>query len=274
MSQMSNDTFAPPKRCDSALGKETVLATTPQVSSDSVLILYKGGRLPTWHDLTPEAQHAYQQEHVDLMLSVAREHGLMRLEGFKLMTPKDSWERFWVIEFPTLAGTEAWIDAEMAPPYGRYGYYEYYTARNWGRDHFSSWVTRPPKPVVPSGPDPHQVPVLDVDSGSVIALLFGRWRPEASEMTPEARGDAEHIELMQSVAREHGLMRLEGFKLMGPQDGWHRAWVIEFPTLAGAEAWIDAEVRPPHGRYAAKTFYLARKWAPGYFASWVQYAQT
>ena len=84
------------------------MATTPEVSRDSVIILYKGGRLPTWHDLAPEAQHAYQQEHVDLMLSVAREHGLMRLEGFKLMTPQDSWERFWVIEFPTLAGTEAW----------------------------------------------------------------------------------------------------------------------------------------------------------------------
>ena len=250
------------------------MATTPEVSKDSVIILYKGGRLPTWHDLTPAEQDAYQQEHVDLMLSVAREHGLMRLEGFKLMTPQRSWERFWVIEFPTLTGAEAWIDAEMAPPYGRYGYYEYYAARHWERDHFSQWVTRPPEPVVPDGTDPHSVPALDVDRDSVVALLFGRWRSEASEATPEARGDSEHIELMQSVAREHGLMRLEAFKLIGSQDLWHRAWLIEFPSLTGAEAWIDAEVLPPHGRYSTKTFYLARRWAPRYFAGWVQYAQT
>ena len=145
------------------------METTPEVSRDSVIILYKGGRLPTWHDLTPEERDAYQQEHVDLMLSVAREHGLMRLEGFKLMTPQGSWERFWVIEFSTLAGAEAWIDAEMAPPYGRYGYYEYYTARHWGRDHFSQWVARSPEPVVPDGRDPHQVPALDVDRNSVVA---------------------------------------------------------------------------------------------------------
>ena len=43
------------------------MATTPEVSKDSVIILYKGGRLPTWHGLTPEARDAYQQEHVDLM---------------------------------------------------------------------------------------------------------------------------------------------------------------------------------------------------------------
>ena len=28
-------------------------------------------------------------------------------------------------------------------------------------------------------------------------------------------------------------------------------------------------MRPPHGRYAKKAMYLARKWAPDYFASWV-----
>lgn len=246
------------------------MAATTEVSRDSIIVLCKGGRLPSWDSLTSEKQGAYSQEHVDLMLSIAREYGLMRLEGFKLMTPQQVWVRFWIIEFPTLVGAEAWIDAEMAPPYGRYGYYEYYVARHWRPDKFASWATRPPAPVdVLSGTDPHHIPALDVDRSSVVVLLFGRWRSEASEVTSEARGDTEHIELMQSVAREHGLMRLEGFKLIGPQDGWHRAWVIEFPTLAGAEAWIDAEVRPPHGRYATKSFYLSHKWAPGYFASWV-----
>ena len=32
------------------------------------------------------------------------------------MAPQQSWERFWVIEFPTLMGAEAWIDAEWHRP--------------------------------------------------------------------------------------------------------------------------------------------------------------
>ena len=38
------------------------------------------------------------------MLGVAHEYGMMTLEGFKLMEPKQPWERFWVLEFPTLEG--------------------------------------------------------------------------------------------------------------------------------------------------------------------------
>jgi hypothetical protein len=74
---------------------------------------------------------------------------------------------------------------------------------------------------------------------------------------------------MQSVARDHGLLRLEAYRLIGPQPDWHRAWVIEFPDLEGAEVWIEAELRPPHGRFATKAYHLARKWAPEYFATWV-----
>ena len=64
-------------------------------------------------------------------------------------------------------------------------------------------------------------------------------------------------------------MRYEAFKLMGPQEDWHLVWILEFPTLAGAEAWIDAEGSPPHSQYATRSFFLARKWAPEYFASWI-----
>ena len=60
---------------------------------------------------------------------------------------------------------------------------------------------------------------------------------------------------MKQVAREHGLMRLEGFRLIAPQDAWHRAWVIEFPTMAGAEAWMEAEVQPTYGTYSSKVYY-------------------
>lgn len=237
--------------------------------SESIVILFKGGRLASWYELSQDEQHDYAHLHVELMLSVARKHRMMRLEGFRLMTPLESYQRFWVMEFPCLTGAEAWIKAEMEPPYGYYGYYEYYLSRNWRPDYFSTWVTNPPDPVRPMVTDPHNIPVLCENKNSVVVLLFGRWRPGAEEVDPVKRGDEEHIRLMKSVAAEHDLMRLEGFHLISPQADWHRAWVIEFPTLKGAEAWIDAEVSPPHGIYAQKTMHLARKWSPEYFSSWV-----
>ena len=239
------------------------------MNQNSIVALYKGGRLPTWHRVAMEERRAYEQTHVDLMLSVAREHRLMRLEGFRLMTPQKSWERFWIIEFPTQAGAEAWIEAEMAPPYGRYGYYEYDLARPWHSDDLAQWVTSPPAHSDRTPTDPHQVPELDVDRDSVVALLFERQLPGADEAGPEARGDAEREQQLKAIAEEHGLMRLEIFELMAPRADWHRAWVVEFPTLAGAEAWIETEARLPHGSFSSLITFLARKWAPTYFSTWV-----
>ena len=242
----------------------------PSTSKDSVVVLLKGGRLPTWDRLSPDTQRTYSQEHVDLMLSVARDHGMLRLEGFKLMSPRERWQRFWVIEFPSLEGAEAWIDAEMAPPYGRFGYYEYYLDRRFPTDHLAGWVINPPpSEATPSEVDPHIIPTLNAVRSSVIVLLFGRLLPGADAKSPQDRGDDVHVELMQSVAHEHGLMRIEAFQLIAPQPDWHRAWVMEFPELAGAEAWMDNEVLPLHGGYTNKSMALARKWAPSYFAAWV-----
>ena len=70
-------------------------------SAESVVALFKGGRLQTWHTLTDAQRDDYSAQHVELMLGVAHEHGMMTLEGFKLMEPKQPWERFWVLEFPT-----------------------------------------------------------------------------------------------------------------------------------------------------------------------------
>ena len=97
-----------------------------EIDRDSVVVLYKGGRLPSWRQLSIIEQNAASQEHVDLMLKVARDHGLQRLEGFKLVGPRRDYQWFWLIEFQTIEGAEAWIEAEMAPPYGLYGYYEYF----------------------------------------------------------------------------------------------------------------------------------------------------
>ena len=87
------------------------------------------------------------------------------------------------------------------------------------------------------------------------------------------RGDAEHRELMKSVAREHGLIHLEAFQLMAPQPDWHRAYVIELPTIAAAEAWMDAEMAPPQSAYSNKTMHLSRRWSPRFFAGWLQAAE-
>ena len=43
---------------------------TYTVGRDSIIVLCKGGRLPSWHDLTQAERDAYRQEHVDLMLDV------------------------------------------------------------------------------------------------------------------------------------------------------------------------------------------------------------
>ena len=90
---------------------------------DPVVVLFKGGRLPSWHQLSDGERTEFEETHVKLMLSVAREHDMTRLEGFRLIGPQGDWQRFWLIEFPALEGAEAWIQAEMAPPYGLYGHY-------------------------------------------------------------------------------------------------------------------------------------------------------
>ena len=87
--------------------------------ADSIVVLYRGGRLPSWHQLSPDEQVAFQDEHVDLMLTVGARHGLQSIEGFRLLAPRGEWERWWTIRFPDLAGAEAWMRAEVAPPYGR-----------------------------------------------------------------------------------------------------------------------------------------------------------
>lgn len=242
------------------------------VDRDSVAVLYKGGRLPSWDALSRKEQDASSQEHVDLMLSVAAQHGMTRLEGFKLLEPQQGWQRFWVIEFPDAGGAEAWIEAEMAPSYGLYGYYEYYLARPWRREYLETWVANPQPPVEPARGDPHRIRVHGVDTDSIVVLTFARWRPGVESMDPDERGDPEHVKLMQSVARDHGLMRLEAFRLVAPQADWRRAWLAEFPTVEGAEAWIEAETKPPHSMFSLKAHHFTRKWSPRYFASWTKWA--
>ncbi|HCK55122.1 MAG TPA: hypothetical protein DIC23_18040 [Planctomycetaceae bacterium] len=235
---------------------------------DPVVVLFKGGRLPSWHQLSNGERTEFEETHVKLMLSVAREHDMTRLEGFRLIGPQGDWQRFWLIEFPALEGAEAWIQAEMAPPYGLYGHYEYHLSRPLEPERYETWVTQPAPPVVPLDADPHTIPKLDIDRSSIVVLMFTRYRPGAEALTSEQRGDQQHVDLMKGIAREHGLMRLEGFQLQSPQADWHRAWVVELPTLEAAEAWIVGEEALPHGMYSQRSVHIARRWAPEYCASW------
>ena len=61
--------------------------------SDPVVVLYRGGRLPSWHHATDAERDAAQRHHVDLMLDVGRRHGLVRIEGYRLLAPQGDWER-------------------------------------------------------------------------------------------------------------------------------------------------------------------------------------
>ena len=239
-------------------------------SGDSVVVLFKGGRLPAWHALSQGEQDAFSQEHVDLMLSVSRRYGLMHLEGFRLLGPQDNWQRFWVIEFPSLAGAEAWIQAEMAPPYGRYGYYEYHLARRASRDGLIVRASRLPAPKSPvAAENPRHIPTLKIDSSSLVVLTFRRWLPGAAELSAEERGQVEQDRQFKAVAQRHGLMRLEVFRLMAPQADWHEVGLVELPSFAGAEAWMEAETSLPCSSFVVLNMHLARKWAPAYFVQWV-----
>ena len=46
---------------------------TDSAQGDSVVILFRGGRLPQWHQLDDEQRLDYERQHVDLMLSVSEQ---------------------------------------------------------------------------------------------------------------------------------------------------------------------------------------------------------
>jgi hypothetical protein len=247
-----------------------------QLTADqgSIVVLARTGRLAGWDLLSAAERDAASNEHVELMLAVARAHQLMTLDGYRLIGPQQRFERLWVIEFPELAGAEAWIEAEMRPPYGRYGFYEYDLARRFATGFSASLVASPPPAMAPRVADPAAVPPLSADHSSVAGLMFARLDAEAGSLDAATRGDDEHLRQLRAAADAHQLLRMEGFQLLGPRNDWHRAWIVLFPQLAGVEAWIDAELTPPLNSHGSKSFLLARRWQPDYFSSWVPTAGT
>lgn len=229
---------------------------------ERVVILAKTGRLAAWRRLTGGERRSAERDHVDLMLSIAARHRLQRLEGFRLIGRQGGWERFWVIEFPGLDGAEAWIEAEMAPPYGTHGFYAYHLTRPLAPELLAGWLPQPPRVIEPQAADPQAIPALAADRSSIVVLQFSR------STAVDGHADAERTDDLQRIAGEHGMMNLECFQLIDPIPEWHRAWIAEFPDLTGAEAWIEAEAAPERAAHAERTTFLARRWAPAYFASW------
>ena len=160
---------------------------TDSAQNDSVVILFRGGRLPQWHQLDEAQRRDYERLHVDLMLSVSEHHGLIGIHGYRLLAPQNSWERFWTIEFPDLDGAEAWMAAETEPPYGHYGFYDYSLARRWQPESLS-WLPRKPEPPVAPDADPHVIPHPDrqsfLNGRARLRRLAARHRPSCP---PDAR---------------------------------------------------------------------------------------
>ena len=185
---------------------------TDSAQGDSVVILFRGGRLPQWHQLDEAQRRDYECQHVDLMLSVSERHGLIGIHGYRLLAPRNSWERFWTIEFPDLAGAEDWMAAEIEPPYGHYGFYDYSLARRWQLN----WLPRKPEPPVAPNADPHVIPPLTVDPTSIVVLSFGGWRRGSDRVDPQTRGDEERQQRLQEVARKHELIHGKSSACSGP----------------------------------------------------------
>ena len=237
-----------------------------QSEPSDVVLLTRTGRLDSWHRLAAAERQAATDHHVELMLQVAADTEMTRLEGYRLVTPEDRFERFWVMSFPGLSGAQTWIEAEMRRPYGRYGFYEYDFARPVPLEDAAKLVTDP-LPADVRAADPQQVPDLAVDREHVAVICFGRAAADDEWRMPQPAAPS-------VAAGAHEYRLLEGFRLLGPRDGWHYAWLCVCRSVAGAEAWIDAQTDSLRATEHRQRFLLARRWQPDYFASWLATART
>ena len=52
--------------------------------NNSVVVLFKGGRLPTWHRVSRSDQKEYERIHVELMLEVVQKYDLIGIQGVQV----------------------------------------------------------------------------------------------------------------------------------------------------------------------------------------------
>ena len=237
-----------------------------KLKKDSVVVFLKGGRIPSWYGLSPEQQDEYSVEHISLMKSVINKYKMITLEGYKLWSPVNDWKFFWTIKFPTFEGAESWIEAEMEPPYGRYGSFNYYLARRI--EHIGvNTDSKETKPRFIKDDLDHTN--LKEDKTSVVVITFEMSLPGSDLVAPDENARQGYIKNINSVTEEHKLIRLEAYRLITPQSNWHTTVIAEFPTINGANAWIDLQEDPSYVRFKTRTNYLSHKWAPEYFEGWI-----
>ena len=237
-----------------------------KLKKDSVVVFLKGGRIPSWYGLSPEQQDEYSVEHISLMKSVINKYKMITLEGYKLWSPVNDWKFFWTIKFPTFEGAESWIEAEMEPPYGRYGSFNYYLARRIEHIGVNS-DSKETKPRFIKDDLDHTN--LEEDKTSVVVITFEMSLPGSDLVAPDENARQGYIKNINSVTEEHKLIRLEAYRLITPQSNWHTTVIAEFPTINGANAWIDLQENPSYVRFKTRTNYLSHKWAPEYFEGWI-----
>ena len=237
-----------------------------KLKKDSVVVFLKGGRIPSWYGLSPEKQDEYSVEHISLMKSVINKYKMITLEGYKLWSPVNDWKFFWTIKFPTFEGAESWIEAEMEPPYGRYGSFNYYLARRIEHIGVNSDSKETKSRFIKDDLDHTN---LEEDKTSVVVITFEMPLPESDLLAPDEYAREGYIKNINSVTEEHKLIRLEAYRLITPQSNWHTTVIAEFPTINGANAWIDLQENPSYVRFKTRTNYLSHKWAPEYFEGWI-----
>ena len=253
-------------RCDSCGGR---MFESSNTKKNSVVVFLKGGRIPSWYDLSPEEQDSYSVEHINLMRSIIDKHKIIKLEGYKLFSPIDDWKFFWAIEFPTFEGAESWINAEMEPPYGRYGSLNYYLARRIEHMGVHSAIKESEQhPVINENDLDHTN--LEEDKNSVVVITFEMSVPGSDLVNLDEGQRQKYIKNIYSVSKQHELIRLEAYQLITPQSNWRTTVITEFPTINGAKAWIDLQEDPSYIRFKTRTNYLSHKWAPRYFAKWIK----
>ena len=111
---------------------------------------------------------------------------------------------------------------------------------------------------------------LTEDKSSVVVITFQMSLPGSDLVIPDVDERQKYIKDINSVSEEHGLIRLEAYRLITPQSNWHTTVITEFPTINGAKAWIDLQENPSYVRFKTRTNYLSHKWAPRYFAGWIK----
>ena len=123
------------------------------------------------------------------------------------------------IEFPTFEGAEAWINAEMEPPYGKYGSLNYYLARRIEHMEVHSVIKESEQHSVINENDLDHTN-LEEDKNSVVVITFEISVPGSDLVNLDEGQRQKYIKNIYSVSKQHELIRLEAYQLITPQSNW------------------------------------------------------